>query len=90
MAATEPLGPMIRVRDLRLARGLTLQQLADRMAEQGVSITESGLSNIEKGHKRASDRVLLAMARALGVEPLNVWHGPTRAEIARRAKASAA
>lgn len=80
---------MIRVRDLRLARGLTLQQLADRMSEQGVSITEAGLSNIEKGHKRASDRVLLAMAKALAVEPLNVWHGPTRAELARRGTSAA-
>lgn len=79
---------MIRIRDMRLARGFTLQQLADRMGEQGVSITEAGLSNIEKGHKRASDRVLTAMAKALAVEPLNVWHGPTRTELARRTSAA--
>ncbi len=84
MPTTQPLGPMVRTRDLRQARGLTLQQLADRMEEHGVKITEAGLSNIEKGHKRASDRVLLAMSLALGVEPLNVWHGPTRTELGRR------
>ena len=68
---------------MRLARGLTLKQLAERMGEHGVTITEAGLSNIEVGRKRASDRVVLAMAKALAIEPLNVWHGPTRSDLAR-------
>lgn len=80
MAATEPLGPMIRIRDLRQAHGLTMQQLADRISEQGVSITEAGISNIETGSKKASDRLLTAWAKALGIAPLNVWQGPLRGE----------
>lgn len=76
-----PLGPQVRIKDLRLAHNLTLKQLAERIAEQGVSISESGISNVENGNKQASDRLLTAWARALGIEPLNVWHGPLRQPI---------
>lgn len=72
---------MVRIRDLRTARGWTLQQLADRIEEHGVQITEAGISNVENGNKKASDRLLIAWAKALGIEPLNVWHGPLRAPI---------
>lgn len=72
---------MVRIRDLRAAHGWTMQQLADRIAEHGVKITESGISNVENGNKQGSDRLLTAWARALGVEPLNVWHGPLRKPV---------
>ena len=81
MPTTEPLGPMIRIKDLRLAHGWTMKQLAERVAEQGASITESGVSNVENGNKQASDRLLIAWAKALGVDPLNVWHGPLRKPV---------
>lgn len=77
----EPLGPMIRIKELRLAHGLSQGQLAERIAEQGVEITDAGISNVENGNKKASDRLLTAWARALGVEALNVWHGPLRPPI---------
>lgn len=72
---------MIRIKDLRLAHGLTMKQLAERIAEHGVSISEGGISNVENGNKQASDRLLIAWAKALGVEPLNVWHGPLRKPV---------
>ena len=81
MPRTDPLGPMVRIKELRTAHGLTLKQLAERIGEQGVSISEGGISNVENGNKQASSRLLIAWARALGAEPLNVWHGPLRAAV---------
>lgn len=72
---------MVRIKDLRLAHGWTMLQLADRIQEQGVQITEAGISNVENGNKQGSDRLLTAWAKALGVDPLNVWHGPLRKAI---------
>lgn len=76
MPAIDPLGPMVRIRDLRLAHGLTLAEAARRIREQGAEVTESGLSNVENGRRRASDRLLMAWAKALGVNHLDVWQGP--------------
>lgn len=72
---------MLRIRDLRIAHGITIKQLVERIAEQGVSITEAGISNVETGNKRASDRLLTAWAKALGVQPLDIWHGPLRQPV---------
>jgi hypothetical protein len=58
-----------------------MKQLSERIAEQGVQITESGISNVENGNKKASDLLLMAWARALGLQPLDVWHGPLRKKI---------
>lgn len=69
---------MVRIRDLRLAYGLTLAETARRIQEQGVEVTESGISNVENGRRKASDRLLIAWAKALGLNPLDVWHGPVR------------
>ncbi|HWE91647.1 MAG TPA: helix-turn-helix transcriptional regulator [Pseudonocardiaceae bacterium] len=69
---------MVRIRELRDAYGLTAEQLADRMAELGVPVDRNTLYNIESGAKKPSDRVLDAYARALGVNPLDVWKGPLR------------
>lgn len=72
---------MVRMKVLRQVSGLTLVQVVDRMAEHGVSLSEGGLSNIENGNKQASDRVLIAWAKALGIDPLDVWHGPLRKPV---------
>lgn len=83
MPDTEPVGPMVRLKDVRRAHTtLTLKQLAERIKEQGVPITEAGLSNVENGNKVASDRLLLAWAKALGLDPLMVSHGTLRPAIA--------
>lgn len=81
MPNTNPLGPMVRIRDLRTARGWTIAQLVDRIAEHGVTVTDAGISNVENGNKQASERLLTAWAKALGSDPMNVWHGPLREPV---------
>lgn len=81
MPAPEALGPMVRIKEVRKAHNLTLEQLADRIREQGVQITDAGLSNVENGNKVASDRLLTAWARALALDELQVWHGPLRKPV---------
>ena len=86
---------MIRIKDLRLAHGLSQIELAQKIAEYGVEITDAGISNVENGNKKASDRLLIAWAKALGLDPLTVWHGPLRpavtpAQPPRRRSGSAA
>ncbi len=78
MLAKTPLGPMVRIKDMRLAHGWSQSQLAERIAEQGFSVTDAGISNVENGNKKASSRLLIAWARALGIEPLDVWPGMLR------------
>ena len=72
---------MVRIKQVRIDHNLSQAQLADRIREQGVEISDAGISNVENGNKKASDRLLNAWARALGVEPLDVWHGPLRPPI---------
>lgn len=73
---------MVRLKDVRLKlTTLTQEQLAERIAEHGVSITGAGISNVENGSKVASERLLTAWARALGLDPLLVWQGPLRKPI---------
>lgn len=72
---------MVRIKEVRKAHNLTLEQLADRIREHGVPITDAGLSNVENGNKVASDRLLTAWAKSLGLDPLLVWHGPLRKPI---------
>lgn len=82
MPATEPLGPMIRIKEVRTKlTTLTQEQLAERIREQGVQITDAGLSNVENGNKVASDRLLMAWASALGLDPLLIWQGPLRKPV---------
>lgn len=72
---------MVRIKDVRLAHNLTMKQLAEKIAEQGVAISEGGISNVENGNKQASDRLLTAWSQALGLDPLTVWHGPLRPTV---------
>lgn len=82
MPATEALGPMVRLKEVRAKlTTLTQEQLAERIREQGVSITNAGLANVENGNKIASPRLLNAWAVALGLEPLAVWQGPLRKPV---------
>jgi transcriptional regulator with XRE-family HTH domain len=52
------------VRKERLARGLTQQELAGRL-----EMERSYLSELERGRRNPTVRVLGALAQALGVEP---------------------
>jgi len=50
-----------------MALGLSAEDLAAKMGEQGVRITAQQIMAIEKGERRVLDRDVLAIARALNV-----------------------
>jgi transcriptional regulator with XRE-family HTH domain len=66
------IGPQIRIRDLRKAHGLSIVELTERIAAFGVEVHPDSVSNIENGHKRPSQRLMTAWAKALGISPLDV------------------
>lgn len=69
----QKLGPQVGIRELRKAHGLTITALAARIEPiYGKSVDPDHISNVELGHKRASDPLLTAWAKALGVLPLDV------------------
>lgn len=72
MSALEPIGPQVRIRDLRKAHGLSIPDLVTRIRAHGVTVHKDTISNIELGYRRASDELLSAWAKALGVCPLDV------------------
>lgn len=72
---------MVRIKEVRKAHNLTLEQLAERIREHGVQITDAGLSNVENGNKVASERLLIAWSKALGLDTLLVWQGPLRKPV---------
>jgi len=78
MPATKPLGPMVRLVELRKMRGWSQEQIAAKILENGVSITISGISNVERGARQASSRLMIAWANALGIPEMSMWHGPIR------------
>ncbi|WP_435270613.1 helix-turn-helix domain-containing protein [Streptomyces sp. 1222.5] len=67
----EATGQAVRdnVQRLRKARGLTTYQLAQKLAEIGRPIPQSGISRIESGARRVDVDDLTALALALGVSP---------------------
>lgn len=73
MPATSPLGPLVPIRWLRDANGLSVSQLCDRIEPHlGKRPHEDTIRNVELGHKRASGPLLNAWAKALGLTPLDV------------------
>lgn len=83
----------LRIRQLRLAKGLTLEELTERM---GGVVTKQSLSKYEKGDAFPRPRVLSALAKALEVKAADLFGEPeykivclqyrTRAPMRRRAK----
>lgn len=63
-----------KLRQLRLARGLTLEGLADKM---GGLITKQALSKYEKGAASPSPAVLTRLAEALGVQSAELFREST-------------
>ena len=57
-----------RIHQLRLAAGLTLDDLVKRLADSGVSITKQALSNYEKSKRIPKPTILMALAKALNVK----------------------
>jgi transcriptional regulator with XRE-family HTH domain len=57
----------LRIKEFRLSRGLTVEQLAEK-----VGMSKSYVSEIENGKKQANGRRLEAFALALGVRPADL------------------
>lgn len=62
-----------RLRQLRMARGLTLEELATKM---GGIITKQALSKYERGQARPSLRIMSAIAEALQVKTISLMVEP--------------
>lgn len=81
MPAIQPQGPQISIRDLREAHGLSVAQLAERIQKiQGADKPPhtDTIRNVELGHKKASTPLITAWAKALGLNPLDVWQPVAR------------
>ena len=65
---------MNRIKQLRLARGFSLDELADAM---GGIVTKQALSKYELGTSNPSAPVLNQLARALGVKAMELWTAPS-------------
>jgi Zn-dependent peptidase ImmA (M78 family)/DNA-binding XRE family transcriptional regulator len=65
---------MNRIKQLRLARGLSLDELADAM---GGIVTKQALSKYELGTSKPSAPVLNQLARALNVKAMELWEAPS-------------
>lgn len=63
-----------RLKAIRSARGLTLDQLSDAM---GGLVTKQAVSKYERGASTPSPRVLVALARALSVKAIDLATDPT-------------
>lgn len=64
---------MNRIKQLRLARGFSLDELADTM---GGIVTKQALSKYELGTSVPSAPVLIQLAKALGVKSMELWSAP--------------
>jgi transcriptional regulator with XRE-family HTH domain len=58
---------VVSIRAFREVAGLTLDQLARRIADQGYPITKAGLGNIETGTRGPSQEFLEAWARTFAI-----------------------
>ena len=58
-----------RIRHARLAAGLTLDEVAERLSGLGITITKAGLSKYELAKSTPGAAFLLKLGRALGVSP---------------------
>lgn len=76
MTAPNLKGPYVQIRDLRKAYGLSIPGLVARIRRHGVSVHKDHISNVERGERRASNELMTAWAKALGVNPLDVYQPP--------------
>lgn len=86
-APATPIPPQVSLRAFREAQGMTLAQLAGLIAEQGVEVHPDALSNVELGHKPASQTLMVAWARALGIKPIHIRQAPELVEWVRALEA---
>lgn len=64
---------MSRIKQLRLARGLSLDQLVETM---GRLVSKQALSKYERGLSRPGPEIATRLAAALGVSTLQLWQPP--------------
>lgn len=86
--AMQRIPPMVPLRALREAHGLTTPELAVRIAEFGVDVHPDTLINVELGNRNAGPELQTAWARALNIKPLDIRRPEDLAEIFATPKAS--
>lgn len=59
----------VRMRQARLAAGLTLDAVSDELRNLGYTVTKSALSKYEREQSHPPARLLIQLAQVLGVEP---------------------
>jgi transcriptional regulator with XRE-family HTH domain len=77
--------PHVSLANLRLAAGLTIDSLIDRIEEEtGHRYSRGTISAIESGHRGASAELLAAIATAYGLRPdaVRTDYTPRRAGVA--------
>ena len=57
-----------RLRQARVAAGMSQTEVVDSLAEHGVSLTKAGLSKYERGGSVPKPRTLRTLAQVLGVD----------------------
>lgn len=65
--------PLVTVRTLREALGLTSPQVAERMGDYGVDYHADSVLNVERGLRGAGAPALGAFALACGIKPVDIW-----------------
>ena len=60
------------VRELRMKRGLSQEQLAAKLQLMGYSIGQKAISRMETGDRVVTDYELLLLAQVLNVSPLQL------------------
>lgn len=65
--------PLVSLRTLRLAYGLSIPALVERIADEGERVDPDHISNCELGWKKPGIGLLHAWLRALNVNPLDVY-----------------
>ena len=64
--------------EIRVERGLTQEVVAERLDWDPAAV-----SRIERGKRNVTVRTLVQIARALGVEPPELWTAPKALGVAR-------
>lgn len=66
-----------RIKQVRLASGLTLEELVDRLQDYGLSLSKQALSNYETGKRTPKASILMAIAKSLNVKSSFLMSEPT-------------
>ena len=70
-----------RIRQARLAAGMTQGEVVDHLAKAGHPITKAALSKYEKKKSEPKQALLVSLARVLGVKPGHFLSEPQLAVI---------